>query len=79
MFTAAHARDHDRRDLDTRIKNAVTGRRKGQGAYMRVYHDDPWRYSIQSDLEERGFTNVEVPDIVICGNVYFEWTSEEQS
>lgn len=73
MFTAAMAREGDQSDLDVRIKNSVRNRRNGAGAYLRVYHDDPWRYSIESDLAERGFVNIDVPDIILEGDVYFEW------
>lgn len=72
MFTAQNARDGNTADLDERIERAVRSS-GGTSAYIRVYHDDPWRYSIKSDLEDRGFTNVDVPDICLSGDVYFEW------
>jgi hypothetical protein len=72
MYTADDARRGNQDDLDARIKRAVSDG-TGNSSHIRVYHDDPWRYTIQSDLEERGFTNVYVPDIIICGDVYFEW------
>ena len=30
-------------------------------------------HSIGSELERRGFKNIQVPDIIIKGDVYFEW------
>lgn len=73
MYTADDARRGNQDDLDARIKRAVEGNACGSSAHIRVYHDDPWRYTIQEDLEERGFTNVYVPDIILSGDVYFEW------
>ena len=61
-------------DLDDRIRRAVKETEHGRGAYMRVYADDPWRHTIYDDLRERGFVNIDVPDIIIKGDVYFEWT-----
>lgn len=74
MFTANDARSGDMDALDVRIQKAIKNHRDGGGAYMRVYHDDPWRYSIERDLTERGFINIHVPDIIVCGDVYFEWS-----
>ncbi len=74
MYTASHARQGRQDDLDERIEYAVNNHRDGDGAYMRVYHDDSFRFTIESDLEERGFINIRVPDIILCGDVYFEWS-----
>lgn len=73
-FTADMARQLDDILLDERIEHAIKHRKAGtNGAYIRIYIEDSFRYSIQSDLEERGFKNVDVPDICLCGDVYFEW------
>lgn len=29
-------------------------------AYLRVYNDDPWRYTVKEELEKRGFKHVDV-------------------
>lgn len=75
MFTADDARQMDQDNLDTRIKNAVRDADGGSpnSAYLRVYCEDPWFHTIKEELERRGFTNVNVPDIVLKGDVYFEW------
>lgn len=73
MYTADDARRGNQDELDSRIASAVRNNRDGNGATIRVYHDDAWRYTIEADLLERGFTNISVPDIIICGDVYFEW------
>ena len=71
-FTADDARRGNYDDLDRRIRAAV---RDGGGnhAYLRVYHDDAFLYSIKEELEARGFINVQVPSITLKGDVYFEW------
>lgn len=75
MFTADDARNGDQAELDRRIKSAVEDNDAGPtAAYLRVYNDDPWRYTIKEELERRGFKHVDVPDIIICGDVYFEWS-----
>ena len=75
MYTAHDARDRDQAELDRRIKSAVEDNDAGPtAAYLRVYNDDPWRYTIKEELERRGFKRVDVPDITICGDVYFEWS-----
>lgn len=77
MYTADMARNNDQidqDDLDRRIEAAVKDSYAGLHAgYLRVCIDDPWFDSIQYELERRGFKNVHVPDIVIKGDVYFEW------
>jgi len=73
-FTATDAQHHGHRDLDQCIRDAVADRSYGQGATsMRVYHDDPWLWSLEQELEDRGFKNIRVPSITIKGDVYFEW------
>jgi hypothetical protein len=72
MFTADDARQLNEDDLDERIEQAVRDA-TGNYAYLRVYSEDPFRHSIKEKLEERGFKNVQVPDIIIKGDVYFEW------
>lgn len=74
MFTAEDARHSSRDDLDRRIRAAVKDCDAGHNAaYLRIYIEDPWVHSIQSELEERGFKNINVPDICLKGDVYFEW------
>lgn len=71
-FTADDARRGNADELDARIRAAV---RDGGAnhAYLRIYAEDAFRYSIEAELEARGFTNIRVPDITIKGDVYFEW------
>lgn len=71
-FTDQTARDLNMQDLDERIERAVRGS-SGTGAHMRVYNDDPWVDRIEQELLDRGFHNVQVPMIVIKGDVWFEW------
>jgi hypothetical protein len=74
MFTADDARNEDQSELDNRIRQAVKDREGGpNGAYLRVYIDDPWIDTIKDELERRGFKRVQVPDIILKGDVYFEW------
>lgn len=74
MYTAEDARQESGRDLDEVIRHAVKNADAGPNAtYMRVYHDDPWLWRLESELEARGFKNIDVPDITIKGDVYFEW------
>ncbi len=75
MYTANDARREDIDNLDNRIKAAVRSREGGpRGGYLRVYIEDPWFHRIEAELEKRGFTNIQVPDIVLKGgDVYFEW------
>jgi hypothetical protein len=73
-FTAEDARRGDDDDLGERIKRAVKERDGGpSAAYMRVYIEDPWLHRIEQELLDRGFKNVQVPDIILKGDVYFEW------
>jgi hypothetical protein len=60
-------------ELDDRIAYAVRNNRSGNGAYLRIYHDDSFRHSIRTELENRGFKNVDVPSFVLKTDVYFEW------
>lgn len=73
MYTAEDARKSDQSDLDQRIAFAVRARARDGGAYLRVYIEDPWCRTIQQELEQRGFKNINVPDICLKGDVYFEW------
>lgn len=75
MFTAVDAQRGNWDELDSRIKHAV---RNGgpNSAWLRVYHDDAFLLDIRSELEARGFKNIEVPHITLKGDVYFEWDDE---
>ncbi|QIG68126.1 hypothetical protein EVB55_191 [Rhizobium phage RHph_Y68] len=73
MFTADDARRSDQNDLDERIEYAVRNRREGNGAYIRIYHDDSFRHRIVSELEKRGFKNIDAPSFSLKTDVYFEW------
>jgi len=72
MYTADDARKGNMDELDARIERAV---REGGGnfAYLRIYIEDSFVHTIKYELERRGFKNVDVPDIIIKGDVYFEW------
>jgi len=70
MFTASMVKQGNARAFDERLEYAVKNFNHGNnGAYMRIYCDDPWRWNVKEMLEERGFINVDVPDIVISGDV----------
>lgn len=71
-YTADDARSGGQGDLDARIKAEVE-HSNGNSGYLRVYIEDPWVHRIQAELEERGFKNVQVPEITLKGDVYFEW------
>lgn len=73
MFTARDARRGNIDELDVRIEYAVRNNRQGNGAYLRIYHDDSFRHSIESELERRGFKNIDAPSFCIKTDVYFEW------
>jgi len=73
MFTAEDARQNDHEELDRRIKAAVREAGSARNATIRVYIEDWFCRSIGSELERRGFVNVQVPDICLKGDVYFEW------
>ena len=76
MYTADHANSEDgQEDLDRRIRLAVLDEDggKSKSAYLRIYIEDPWRHSIEYELERRGFKNINVPDFILKGDVYFEW------
>jgi hypothetical protein len=72
MFTAKDARRGNQNDLDRRIEHAVKDG-TGHSAFLRIYAEDAFRYTIQEELEKRGFKNVSVPYIILKGDVYFEW------
>jgi hypothetical protein len=73
MFTADDARKGNADELDERIAYAVRNNRHGNGAYLRIYHDDSFRHNIEYELERRGFKNVDCPSFVLKTDVYFEW------
>lgn len=73
MYTADMARTQRKNDLDDRIKAAVEEEFMANGAYMRVYIDDPWLSNIETELKIRGFKNIDIPNITLSGDVYFEW------
>ena len=73
MFTAKDARRGNLDELDSRIENAVRGAGGGNSAYLRIYIEDSFRHTIEHELERRGFKNINVPDFVLKGDVYFEW------
>ncbi|QIG69757.1 hypothetical protein EVB81_188 [Rhizobium phage RHph_I46] len=73
MFTADDARRGNEDDLDERIEYAVRNRRHGNGAYLRIYIDDSFRHNIKSELERRGFKNIDAPSFSLKTDVYFEW------
>lgn len=74
MFTADDARRGNIDELDARIKAAVLDRDAGpHSAYLRVYIEDAFCHNIKEELEARGFINIQVPDITLKGDVYFEW------
>jgi hypothetical protein len=76
-FTADDARKGDDSDLDERIKRAVKACDAGPTAsYLRIYVEDPWASRIEQELLDRGFKNIQVPSIVLKGDVYFEWGEE---
>jgi len=72
MFTAEDAKNYRQDDLDQRIEDAVRGS-SGNSASIRIYCDDAYWRNIESELERRGFKNIQVPDIILKGDVYFEW------
>lgn len=73
MYTASNAR-LQQDDLDGRIEAAVKDScGNGNCAHLRIYCSDSFRWTIREELENRGFHNVNVPDIMIKGDVYFEW------
>lgn len=72
MFTAADAQQINADDLDRRIEDAVRGA-TGRRSSIRVYREDWFFHSIREELEKRGFTVDEVPDICLKGDVSFSW------
>lgn len=75
MYTADNAREGNYHDLDARIEYAVRNNKHGNGAYMRIYHDDSFRWNLESELERRGFFNIDIPSFTLKTDVYFEWES----
>ena len=76
MYTAEMANNEEdgQCDLDKRIRAAVKEQDGGyKAAYLRVYIEDPWVHNIEEELERRGFKDINVPDIIIKGDVYFSW------
>ncbi|QGZ14043.1 hypothetical protein PP939_gp206 [Rhizobium phage RL38J1] len=73
MFTANDARKGNEDELDERIEYAVRNNRHGNGAYIRIYHDDSFRWNIVGELERRGFKNIDAPSFTLKTDVYFEW------
>lgn len=78
MFTADDARRGNDDELDARIEAAVrdSGYNPQTGnkfAYLRIYIEDSFCHTIRYELERRGFTNIDVPSIMLKGDVYFEW------
>lgn len=73
MFTAQDANNLVQNDLDERIERAVREYSENSGAYLRIYHDDSFFHNIEEELTRRGFKNINVPDICIKGDVWFEW------
>lgn len=75
MFTAEMAKNLNNQNLDRRIeievKNAVQNNETN--AYLRVYIEDSFAHCIMEELEKRGFHSIQVPDIVLKGDVYFSW------
>jgi hypothetical protein len=72
MYTVSDARLQQSNDLDERIEAAVK-EAYGNSAYLRIYCEDRFRYKIREELENRGFVNIQVPDFILKGDVYFEW------
>ena len=72
MFTAEDAKNYRQTDLDQRIEEAVRGS-TGNSATIRIYCEDSYFHTIGSELERRGFKNIDVPWITLKGDVYFEW------
>ena len=77
MYTAEHARKRSHSDLDERIQRAVEESRDGKSATLRFYMEDWFRHSLEHELQKRGFININVPDIVLKGDAYFEWANTE--
>lgn len=78
MYTAKDARQTHNNELDRRIEKAVREMDGGRNAaYLRVYVEDPWCHTIEQELTKRGFKNIHVPDIILKGDVYFEWDDED--
>lgn len=79
MFTADKARKLTTNDLDERIKREVDECvRSGQNhGFLRIYSEDWFFQTIEEELTKRGFHSIEVPPIILKGDVYFSWAEEE--
>jgi len=86
MFTADNARslnklssEEQTRLLDDRIKREVEESvRSGiTHGHLRIYDTDWFFDSIEYELNQRGFHSVQVPRIILSGDVYFSWADEE--
>ena len=78
MYTAQLAQEHanqSENELDERLKSAVSeaNYRGLRSASIRVYIDDAFCSTIRQELEARGFTDIDVPDICLKGDVRFAW------
>lgn len=74
MYTADDARRGRQTNWDARIRDAAENNRCGVNcATIRVYAEDGEHRVIRRELEARGFKNVDVPSMMIKGDVYFEW------
>lgn len=88
MFTVNDARALNQvssaersKQLDERIQREVeesirAGLTTGK---LRVYIEDWFIDSIEEELVRRGFHSVEVPHIILKGDVSFSWGSEDES
>lgn len=78
MYTAEMAKKDaagNDSELDDRIKSAVkeANYRGHRTTSIRVYIEDAFVHNIREELEKRGFTNVDVPYIILKGDVEFSW------
>jgi hypothetical protein len=81
MFTADKARKASVDQLDERIRREVNqsisdGLTHG---YLRIYIEDWFFDSIEEELTKRGYHSIEVPRIVLKGDVYFSWAEHEET
>ncbi len=72
MYTAEDAKESMQAELDRRIKMVVEAG-NNRSAFLRVHSTDAWVDTIKYELERRGFRSIHVPEIVLSGDVYFEW------
>lgn len=78
MFTAEDARkqvETEPNKLDALIEEAVreANYHGHTSASIRVYIEDAYVHTIREELEKRGFSAINVPDIILKGDVYFSW------